>query len=100
MSQLWMDATTEGGGPKEGNEIYYFQQRAREAASACQRISESERMLGYETSADDYQELAAELNEAGTWLLSSRSDVEKYHGMFIPAALRGFYGEFSGRIPG
>jgi hypothetical protein len=89
MSQLWMDATHDDKGPAEGNEHWYLQQRTHEAALCCERVAQSETLLGYADSAQTYMDLAAEIREAGAWWLSLRSDVERYHGMFVPAPLRG-----------
>jgi hypothetical protein len=89
MSQLWMDSDASVKGPAEGNEHWYLQQRTHEAALCCERVAQSEVLLGYDDSAQMYRELATEIREAGAWWLSQRTDVERYHGMFVPAPLRG-----------
>lgn len=87
-----MDASRDSGGPLEGNEHYYFQQRAHTAALSCARVAESESLMGYKESAQAYLDIAMEIREAGAWWMGQQTALERHKGMFVPAALKGVYG--------
>lgn len=81
MSQLWMDASTDFT-PVKGNERWYFQQRMQEAATSCNRVAESEDVLGYQESALLYRKISQELALTGTWWLNDSSAVQRYRSVF------------------
>lgn len=81
MSQLWMDACGNFK-PAKGNERWYFQQRMQEAATSCNRVAESEEVLGYQESAALYRDISQEVALTGMWWLNDAGARQRYRQMF------------------